>query len=147
MKAVWHLSMVRWAIGESLIPYALATNLKITLISAMVLNCLIESAPGTFGMRVSTRKLRREMSTLPNAKSFRRLRIGSLRTPQKFLKKATGSPSEPDVESGLIPAKTSSNPAAVKVMARSKFSSLEICLPKARSPHEARQHRPLPANS
>jgi hypothetical protein len=45
--------------------------LKITLMRAIGMYCVILSAPGTFGISDSTPKLRRAMSILPRIKSLR----------------------------------------------------------------------------
>jgi hypothetical protein len=59
--------------------YALETSLKITLMRAIGLNCLISSAPGTLGIKDKIPKFKREMSIRPRAKP---LSFGELKASQ-----------------------------------------------------------------
>jgi hypothetical protein len=96
------MEIVRCAIGAKRIAKALEINLKMTLISAIGRKSLIESAPGTFGRSERTPKFRREISTLPNVKSFKIPKIKGRTRFQKDLKKATGKPSGPGAVSVLV---------------------------------------------
>jgi hypothetical protein len=59
------------ATGESLIAYAFATILKMTLIRAIGRYYLILFAPGTFGMRDKIPKFSLAISTVPKANPLR----------------------------------------------------------------------------
>jgi hypothetical protein len=59
------------ATWESLLAAALDTNLKRTLIKAMGLNFLIESAPNTLGISDRIPKFKCEISIVPRANPLR----------------------------------------------------------------------------
>jgi hypothetical protein len=105
--------------------YALEINLNITLIEAIGWNYLIESAPGTLGIRDKTPKLSLEMSSLPRENSLRIFRSRGLSQLQHDLKKNTEKPSGPGAVSVLVWARTSSSYWAVKESAISWFSAFE----------------------